>query len=360
MKVMSLIKNLFKFSCILTTCFMVGYWIYKFHKNEDITVIEYNSPDGVVNVIYPELTICLKNPFLTEKLKEIHTFLDQETYLKYLKGRDIFNETYKDIDYDYITVNLYDYFEVLYIVWKNRTESICLDKNDCPFLIFKNNFNGFLNYAFLKCFAVEINTKHWNTPLELFLSFNATLRTLLNGITFSGFNYPQQFTRSWSFTDGQYIWRTPEEHNAVETFEILSIETVVRRNKRNEPCFLDWMNYDNLLLQKHLKDVGCRAPYHKTTHNFPICNTFEQMKKSYIDIGLLPRDYLLVPCQDILEVPYRYSKSPFAKEKGFSIDVNYPSNNVKTVRQSQAVDVHTLIGNIGGYIGLFMGNLCLV
>ena len=73
---------------------------------------------------------------------------------------------------------------------------------------------------------------------------------------------------------------------------------------------------------------------------------------------LLPRGYHLVPCQDILDIPYRHSEVslPLNKTKGFTIIVSYPSNNVKTVRQSQAVDVHTLIGNIGGYIGLFMGN----
>ena len=84
------------------------------------------------------------------------------------------------------------------------------------------------------------------------------------------------------------------------------------------------------------------------------------MNKSFIDMWLLPSDYHLVPCQDILNVPYRFYKEPVNKTKGFTIYVTYPSNNVKTVRQSQAVDVHSLIGNIGGYIGLFVGNSCLV
>ena len=332
---------------------MVGYWIYKFHKNEDITVIEYSSPEGDVNVIYPALTICLGNPFLTERLQEIDTRLDQKTYLKYLKGENIFNETYKDIDYDHITFNIYDHVESLIIVWKNRTLTNCSDKNDCPFLIFKNSFNGFMNNRFVKCFALDTNAKHWNPPKFYMLKFNATLKTILKGYHVFVFNYPQQLTRSKEFRN---IWHNPEEHNSVEMFEILSIETVVRRNKRNEPCFRDWMNYDKLLIQKHLKQVGCRAPYHKMNHNFPICNTPAQMNKSFFDMWWVPPDYHLVPCQDIIDVPYRHSKDSHNKTKGFTIIVSYPSNNVKTVRQSQAVDVHTLIGNIGGYIGLFMGN----
>ena len=49
--------------------------------------------------------------------------------------------------------------------------------------------------------------------------------------------------------------------------------------------------------------------------------------------------------------------------------VNYPANNtrlqfmieypdkMKIISQARSVDFHTLIGNIGGYIGLFLGML---
>ena len=36
--------------------------------------------------------------------------------------------------------------------------------------------------------------------------------------------------------------------------------------------------------------------------------------------------------------------------------VQYPEE-IKIITQSKEVDVHALIGNIGGYIGLFLGNL---
>ena len=31
----------FKLSCVIAATFMIAYWMYKFHKNEDITLIEY-------------------------------------------------------------------------------------------------------------------------------------------------------------------------------------------------------------------------------------------------------------------------------------------------------------------------------
>jgi hypothetical protein len=153
----------------------------------------------------------------------------------------------------------------------------------------------------------------------------------------------------------QVIWRNTEDNNFVELFYILSIETVRRRNRRNKPCLVDWMNYDTLLLKHHVEKIGCRAPYQQMYQKFPICNTLEQMKKSYFDISSLPSDDYLVPCQGIPDVPYTYTQPFHNKTKGFTISVIYP-NNVKIIKQSQAVDVHSLIGNIGGYIGLFIGN----
>jgi hypothetical protein len=81
------------------------------------------------------------------------------------------------------------------------------------------------------------------------------------------------------------------------------------------------------------------------------------MTKSYVDSLSLWTDPYLVPCQGIPDISYSYRQVP-NKTKGFTITIIYP-NIVKIVTQSQAVDVHSLIGNMGGYIGLFMGNLCL-
>ena len=40
----------------------------------------------------------------------------------------------------------------------------------------------------------------------------------------------------------------------------------------------------------------------------------------------------------------------------FTLTIGYP-RQVKIITQSRAVDVNALVGNIGGYIGLFLGIL---
>ena len=346
--------NIFRCLCIVTTGAMVGYWIIKFHNNEDTTVIEYRSPKNKMT-IYPELTICIRNPFLNVKLKEIDQRLNQETYLQYLKGHHMFNESYGTIDYDHVTVDLFDHLQKLEIYWKDNSNSTCLDKKDCASAIFRNNYNGFASAMFVKCFSLGHISKDDKVPRVIMLTFNATLKNILknSGYVESLFTYPNQFTRA--DVKSQYIWYNPEETNIMETFEILSIETVKLRNKWNNPCFVDWMNYDDLLQQKHLKGVGCRPPYLNNLRDFPICNTSQQMKKAKFDFLQLPEDYHLVPCQGIPDVPYKYEQPFPNKTDGFTIVIIYPKN-VKTIKQEQLVDLHSLIGNIGGYIGLFLGS----
>ena len=38
----------------------------------------------------------------------------------------------------------------------------------------------------------------------------------------------------------------------------------------------------------------------------------------------------------------------------WNLGISYP-DNVRVIQQSKEVDAHSLIGNIGGYIGLFLG-----
>ena len=103
-------------------------------------------------------------------------------------------------------------------------------------------------------------------------------------------------------------------------------------------------------------DAVQKGRYQQMYKKFPICSTLEQMKNSYFDdLGSLSltNDYNRVPCQVIPDVPYTYPQMP-NKTQGFTITIVYP-HNVKIVTQSQAVDVHSLIGNIGGYVGLCLG-----
>ena len=63
------------------------------------------------------------------------------------------------------------------------------------------------------------------------------------------------------------------------------------------------------------------------------------------------------PCQGMSKIDYDYFDDSIPTTKGYlKIMIGYPEQ-VKIISQSQAVDVHTIVGNIGGYIGLFLGKV---
>ena len=118
MNSLNICLNIFKCLCILATAFMVGYWLFKFEKNSDTTLIEYKSVDDVPDFVYPELTICFINPFLKNQSVNItnsYSFL--HNYHLYLKGRNTMKR-YSALEYEDVSVDLAKYFKMINFGWK--------------------------------------------------------------------------------------------------------------------------------------------------------------------------------------------------------------------------------------------------
>ena len=88
----STVKSLFKLSCLVALVSMTIYWFYKFIiEDEDLCLVDYKAVEKVDELPLPMVSMCFRNPFLDEKLKEISPDINGTTYLNYLKG-DIFDE----------------------------------------------------------------------------------------------------------------------------------------------------------------------------------------------------------------------------------------------------------------------------
>ena len=74
---------MFKCLCGVVTLFMIGYWMKKFQKDEDVSQVQYISTHSMENVIYPEMTICILEPFLIQAFEET---LNIDDYREYLNG----------------------------------------------------------------------------------------------------------------------------------------------------------------------------------------------------------------------------------------------------------------------------------
>ena len=129
------------------------------------------------------------------------------------------------------------------------------------------------------------------------------------------------------------------------------MEVIRRRNKRGNRCFENWESYDDSARMQNIEKVGCKAPYHFISDEISPCGTQQELKDSAISMRMVYD--LPPPCHEISYFTYRIHIRKDKKYGDFQISVNYPPWT-KIITQSQAIGIHALIGNIGGYIGLFV------
>ena len=366
----------FKVCCTLATIFMVGFWILKFQKNEDVSVFEYKEINEFEDLVYPEVSLCLMNPFLIDKIKEIDNNASLNKYVEYLKGIQSIDEIYQEIDFNNVTLDLFEYLTHYHIQMIDGNESKmydisrnCLGKKKCPLVKFKNNFNGFWRGTFFRCFGAEIEKQFATKIKQLALIFKDSLASpiikiqeanALQGVVSVKFNYPQQMLKGSEVL--KYIWKKPNESRVHNMFQITSMEVLKRRNKENSPCLLDWMHFDDTVLKKHLKEVGCSAPY--LNSGKPPCITKEKMSESLYEMTKVKSKHSLQPCQEMSDIRYTFeivepqNISQLNVTTPLNVWVDFP-NRIKVITQSQSIDVQALIGNIGGYLGLFLGKILL-
>ena len=144
-----------------------------------------------------------------------------------------------------------------------------------------------------------------------------------------------------------------------EALWINELEILQRRNTYSKKCFDGEIRYDTRTLNQHITSMGCRPPYLRAQTAVPVCNTTKMMKKSKFEITEIKSAKNLQDCQIISNVKWERVNvslpNYYNPETSLILGIVFPQN-IKIITLSKEVDIHTLIGNIGGYIGLFLGN----
>ena len=108
-------------------------------------------------------------------------------------------------------------------------------------------------------------------------------------------------------------------------------------------------------MMKHLQAAGCRAPYHNSSE--PLCNMTNKMREAKVEFHEIKNKYHPLPCQEMSNIAFTVDVMADRRKNGRSspqIYIMYP-DKIKIISQVKSIDAHSLIGNIGGYIGLFLG-----
>ena len=351
MKVFEIVQNLFKFSCFTTVICMVSLWVHKYMQDGDLCLVDYKALENTVDLEFPDVSLCflLENAFIQDKLTDLNT--TTWNYIHHLWG-NLFNENLTKIDYNEVTLNLQDYYERTVVTYRNGTHNLSQSAD----VSIHETTNDFTMGLFRKCFTIDTTNVNMDNAKSLSHVFSRELfQSYIKskiGKVIAMVHHQDQLLLGDSF---DFLSDDRNGSNSIHMgIFIEKVEILRRRNKRKEPCSTSLRNWDQLAQLRYTKDVGCSAPYQKSLENIATCSTQNKMKEwsNFSPLAKIQKDYQ--PCQGIPRVDFELSKDLISFEDSFMLTAVYP-NQVKIVTQSRAVDVNALIGNIGGYIGLFLG-----
>ena len=278
-----------------------------------------------------------------------------------------YEDDYTKIEYSNVTINLQDYLVAVQEFWRNESSG----RFNSPILEQKESFSGLLNGRLAKCFmlngAME-NNRHikkiyfyYNLPKlfahleEDFYKHDLNAKRSISIILQYKIHYPGKFL------DGRYFaaFKLREESIATQLY-INELELINSRNSKHRICSENVDSYDNMVIKNWLSRGNCRVPYLKASNDFPFCNSSQMIKRSQFHYDT-PRT-LNIPssCRRISKLQFEPETIYNPNDKVWEpmslwwFSIVYP-DEFRIITQSKEVDIHALIGNIGGYLGLFLG-----
>ena len=340
---------------------MVGYWFYKFDvEDRDIGIVDYIAFEDDSTIPYPVASLCFDTPFSEEKLALIDPDVNITHYLGYLKG-DVFEERLKNIEYKDVTIGLDEYLDGTGVQLRDGTY---MEGWEIGTFLQNVNFNGISEWGwFYKCFELSWNITNPGTVRESRVIYDfAELHS--DSSDWSGnidlyIHYPGQFL----LAPNDFTLLNFDMESSSKSLEVTieDIEILQSRNSKHRRCtaYDDKVAFDDMVREEHIIKHGCTLPYFKSYANFPKCDTAEKIKNSTFKYQNVRTKYYPVSCQRLSKISYKtnWRDSDYfdLSENKSIIGITYPQY-FRTIKLSKEVDVHSLIGNVGGYVGLFLGN----
>jgi hypothetical protein len=145
-----------------------------------------------------------------------------------------------------------------------------------------------------------------------------------------------------------------------------SVDVIRRRNTFQNPCNKDWEKDDEIMVKDVIKSIGCKPLHWILDGDYPTCNNSNAMKNANMD-KLDVANFTFVkkftlPCTQVQAISFTSTGtqkpsniSDLIVGEGGSLYVVFKSEMYKEIQHIRNFDAESLVGNIGGYIGLFLG-----
>ena len=348
--------------CIFAATFCAFGCYSKYSEDLNSFDINFRKFNKNNNSIYPSVSICFTMPFINDRLNVHANEATAKNYSDFLVGSS-YSEKLATIDYQNVSLQLKDFLVIAVVNDKspsdapNRGWTKMSDISEIGFNVHKS--------IFIKCFTFNVPFMQQVTlnSINIVMKrsvFPNSIRPLDGWGEPFGFtifyHLPNQLFRSFSTVKRMWPMDPPKLYDI--TSYISNIEVLKRRQTKGYVC-RDQEGYDDWLIQDVMDSVGCYPPYWNTTSSLPPCKTqqqFQEISKEFWD-SFYSRT-LIPPCKEMLKVSMEYVDrtswfKPDDDKLGF--EVSFRDSSFKEAKEKQAYDAQDLFGDIGGYVGLFLG-----
>ena len=357
----------FRIICLLSTGGLFVYCSWKFIQDDSTSLVDFKAYHNTDEDIYPSITLCFMQDdesnaiYIPRKLRNGYNIDNATKYASFLRG-EYWDSNFTKIDYDDVTFNLRDYVKTVSI-GVNTTYST-------PIYTWNNVLNTTERFPFFtssrqsrnKCFSCDLSNKKdlqiEGRQLTIFYVEFKDISTMKTMIAYH-MHYPNQYLRS-STLDMEWGEKPGIWNGNHKTIIIDMVEVIRRRRTYRKPCNANSKNDDDTILLTLIQNAGCKPPHSHLNVDYPICSNKTGMAQTNIE-KLDGSDFTFLqsfdpPCNQVQTISHTPQGVRITNDTSSpSLFVIYNSGSYREVRHIRAFDIQSLVGNIGGYIGLFLG-----
>ena len=177
-------------------------------------------------------------------------------------------------------------------------------------------------------------------------------------------HYPSQLLRSNSL-DLEYIPNMGIKSGKVKAknFRIDNLEVIRKRNTGNTPCNTESTKDNEHIISKLLEKTKCKPPHWIDLKYPQVCNNSHSIANTNIDACAFdnpdffkefdePCDQIKIITFNVQELNRGFNESTDTRS---DLTLAFKSATYKEIIHIRSFDMESLVGNMGGYVGLLLG-----
>ena len=367
--------------CLIATASMLCCGCWRYVQDESTSLVEFQTYHTTERDIYPSISLCFwgEGIYKDKNLIQSYGLENVSKYINFLQG-DIWDNQMLKLDYDSVTIDLKDHVNNIG-VYNRKWEPLYLwtMKNDdkkgpesTPLYSFP--FYTSHRHSSVKCFSLDLDANSMpgiagNVITLVEIQFSDII--IPNVQMSYSMHYPGQFLRGL-ILDVEDSWniRITSGNVKSKTIAVDMVDVIRRRNTQRTPCGGHSIRDDDMILISIVETANCKPPHWKNVDGYPICNDTRKMREVYVDSNFPTQSTatflqrFVKPCNQVKMVTSAIregTRGLFShllqdtKDNSVRLHIVFRNQDYKEIKHKRDFDFESLVGNIGGYVGLLLG-----